>query len=143
MTNFYISDAPPVVARLVALQELAYDDMVAGAALSQFDVVYMDGTFIRRAQANNIATMPGLGMARLGVSSGLQVDVLFRGLLSNGAWSGLIVSGQPVYVNPNSAGLITASSPPNSGNVAQRLGMGRTNTSLELHVEDNYIVVSA
>ena len=122
---------------------MAYNDMQAGQAVTTHHVVYMDGLLIRPAIANAPATMPALGIVEATMQSGGRGDVLIRGLLSNGALSGFLASGQPVYVSPLSAGLVTASSPTASGTVVQRLGMARTNTSLELNVEDNFIIVSA
>jgi len=136
----YIGDGQRVITEVVELDRLAYNEEQAGAAVARYDVLYMDGEFVSPAQASAAATVPGMGMAFAGSAlSGGRLDVMIRGTVSNGAWN--FVSNALIYLSALSAGLLTNSAPPNSGDYVQRMGRSRTPDSIEFSPEDSYVQV--
>ena len=119
--------------RIVELDELVWRGQTAGEGLSRFDVVYRDGSFWKKSDSHAIATaVPPLGMARETVLSGIALDVWFKAIVSNGAWSGLI-SGNRVFLN--SGGGVLTSSPITSGDAALVMGYAVGYSEFEFNPE--------
>lgn len=112
------------------LTEIAWDDQHAGEALSQFDVVFLDGVFWKKADARvpSMARQP-FGMAEDTVSSGGVGDVWLRALVSNTAWS--FTSGGLTFLA--SGGGITQTPPAASGDSVVNLGVATTITAMEFN----------
>ena len=116
----------------VGATELAYDNQKAGEAVNQYDVVYLDGDFWRRADANSVPAVPqtGIGMAVASAASGaLGLRVWHRGILSNGAWA--FVSGASIFLASGLGQTPTMSAPSASGNHQYILGRTLTSTAMQ------------
>ena len=129
----------------------------AGEALSKGDVVYISGIsgntpVVSKADANDAAKMPAVGLANATVNLNANVDVLTFGQITNinttqnigGTW----VEGDSLYVN-TTAGQLTKTPPTGEGSLLQKIakiekvhastgllliqGAGRTNATPNLN----------
>lgn len=119
----------------IELATFALNDVQAGEDLSVYDTVFLDGSFVRPADAAVLATMPSLGLSQDAPASGVVGDVWIGGLVSNGSWS--LTSGDPAFVA--SGGGLTTTAPSSSGNVVQR--MGRATTETEVYLDPSVDVI--
>jgi len=116
------------------LTEIAWDEQSAGEAVSQYDVVFRDGSFWKKADARDPSLVPavGIGMAQDTALSGANLDVWVRGIISNGAWA--LASGARVYLA--SGGGMTMSGLGLSGDTSLVLGRALTTTIMEFNPEE-------
>lgn len=114
-----------------------YESQEAGEALSAYSVVYLDGTLIKKADASDAARMPAVGMIKAAVAQAGLVDVWYRGIITNSAWS--LTSGQGLFLM--SGGVIGHNAPDVSGNVVQLLGEALTKTIIHFDPEDTIMVI--
>ena len=84
------------------------------------------------------STMPAAGMALASALSGGYVDLLKRGIVSNGGWA--LASGDFVYAASGST--VTATPPSASCEIIQRLGTAMTAESIDFEAEDNYTTIT-
>jgi len=108
-----------------------------GESLSAYDVVYLDGVLIMKADPSEAAKMPAVGMIKATAVQGDTVDVWYRGLMTNPAWN--LTSGATLFLM--SGGVIGHNAPDVSGNIVQLLGEALTKTSIHLDPEDSIMVV--
>lgn len=114
------------------LTEIAWDYQAAGEAVSQYDVIFRDGSFWKKADARSPSLVPsvGVGMAQDTVlSGGANLDVWIRAIVSNGGWA--LTSGARVYLA--SGGGITMSGLGLSGDTSLTLGRALTTTAMEFN----------
>lgn len=123
---------PPVV-----VTETVYESREAGEVLSAYDVVYLDGALIKKADAHHPNKMPGVGMIKTAVSQGMSVDVWYRGIINNTAWN--LTSGQRLFLM--SGGVLGHNAPDASGNVVQLLGEALTKTTIHFDPEDTIMII--
>lgn len=127
----------PLEVTRIEIVQAAYDNRQAGEDISAYEIVYLDGTLIKKADASNINKMPAVGMA---LASGLMnetIDVCFRGIIANPAWN--FTSGVALFLM--SGGVIGHNAPDTSGNVIQGLGQALTKTAIHFDPEDSIMVV--
>ena len=117
--------------------ETTYESREAGEALSAYSVVYLDGTLIKRADARNSTKMPAVGMIKTAVALGGSVDVWYRGIINNSAWS--FASGKRLFLM--SGGVVGHNAPDVSGNVVQLLGEAITKTVIHFDPEDTIMII--
>ena len=142
MAVYYVGMAGDVITRVVETTRVEYSQLQAGGPIAQYDLVYLDGDYVRVAQANAVGTMPVQGMAfAASGASGARMSILIRGVVSNGNWN--FTSNAILYMSALSGGLMTNTAPPSSGNIVQRLGKSRLPTSIDFNPEDNYVTVAA
>lgn len=103
--------------------------VIAGENLAQYDLVYLkgDGKWWK-AKADNATTMPSIGMVTANVNAESAAVVLFDGLICNTGWS--FTPGVPVYVDDDTAGLVTATYPPDAGDQVGFVGLALSATVL-------------
>ncbi|MDP2952830.1 MAG: hypothetical protein Q8O76_05900 [Chloroflexota bacterium] len=125
--------APPIAAFLrVQLQEIAWNNQLAGQTLSAFDVVFNDGGFWKQADAHDILkAVPPFGIAQAAVASGAVLPVWMRAIVSNGSWS--LTSGAKVFLA--SGGGPTPTPPTASGDTVAVLGWAIGIRTMELRTE--------
>lgn len=113
------------------LTEIAWDQQSAGEALSQYDVIFRDGSFWKKANARDPSLVPsvGIGMAQDTALSGANLDVWMRAIVSNGGWA--LASGGRVYLA--SGGGMTMSGLGTSGDTSLLLGRALTTTVMEFN----------
>lgn len=81
------------------------------------DAVYFDGSnSVAQAKADNIATMPAIGVMVVGGK------VLTLGVIRNDAFYILLNSDCPIYISESSAGDMTHTAPSTIGNIVQVIG---------------------
>lgn len=116
---------------------IAYESREAGESVNKYDIVYMDGNLIKKADARNRTKMPAVAMA---ITSGVLGDPIgcwFHGIVSNAAWS--LTSGATLFLM--SGGILGHNAPDVSGNVVQSLGRALTQTALHFEPEDTIMVI--
>jgi len=135
MTTRYSGPKRP---KFVELTQLAYSDQQVGEGVAQYDLLYYRGAILFRADPQASSTMPAAGMALASALSGGYVDLLKRGIVSNGGWA--LASGDFVYAASGST--VTATPPSASGEIIQRLGTAMTAESIDFEAEDNYTTIT-
>lgn len=118
---------------------IAYESREVGESINAYDVVYMDGSLIKKADAHDRNKMPVAAMAIASGTLGDLIDCWFRGIVSNNAWS--FTSGSTLFLM--SGGVIGHSAPDVSGDVIQSLGKALTRTTIHFQPEDTIMVVGA
>jgi hypothetical protein len=130
------------VTKVLETTRIAYDNLDAGEPVAQYDTLFLDGEFVRVADAGDPAKMPVVGMAfQGGAVSGGNLDVLIKGIVSNSNWN--FTSNDVIFASAASNGLITNTPPTTSGQFVQRLGISRTPDSMEFSPENNYVRIAA
>jgi len=115
----------------------AYENREAGEKLSAYNVVYLDGALIKKADASDRNKMPVAAMASKSALQGESIDVWYRGIVTNSAWN--FTSGKPLFLM--SGGVIGHNAPEVSGNVVQSLGRALTKTIMHFNPEDTIMVI--
>lgn len=108
------------------------DSYTASGAILIRDVVQLTGNdLVAKAVANSAANADALGLAVAAASDGAAVSVRKFGSMSG--FSGL-VAGSRYYLDPSSAGAITATLPVGAGNYIVQVGIARNATTLEIAI---------
>jgi hypothetical protein len=104
--------------------------LTAGATIGYLFAVYMTSTGVAPAAASTESNMPAIGLALNDGPSGIQVNVLTKGLIKNSGWS--FTKGAIIYLN-TTAGYLTQSRPSTAGQQVQIMGIA---------VESNVIYIN-
>lgn len=116
---------------------IAYESRESGESINKYDIVYMDGNLIKKADARNRDKMPAVAMAITSGVLGDPIDCWFRGIVSNAAW--ILTSGATLFLM--SGGVLGHNAPDVSGNVVQSLGTALTQTAIRFNPEDTIMVI--
>lgn len=117
--------------------ETVYERREAGEGLSAYDVVYLDGTLIKKADAVNSTKMPAVGIIKTAIAQGESVDVWYRGIVTNSAWN--LTPSQKLFLM--SGGGIGHNAPDVSGNVVQLLGKALTKIIIHFDPDEAVMVI--
>lgn len=115
----------------------AYENREAGEKISVYDVVYLDGKLIKKADASDRNKMPAAAMAGESARQGELIDAWYRGIVTNSTWN--FTSGARLFLM--SGGVIGHNAPEVSGNVVQSLGRALTKTTIHFNPEVNTMIV--
>jgi hypothetical protein len=98
---------------------------IAGATLAIGDVVYMGtGGKVLEADANQVTTMPAIGICVSAGSDTNAVDVLVQGIMHDqSAFPTFSTVGADVFVSAAATGAIVATAPSGSGDTVQKIGV--------------------
>ena len=89
--------APVIENRITELDRIAWSRQLVGEGLSEFDIVFRDGSYWKKADSSNLAkARPPFGIMKDTALSGLVGDIILNGLVSNGSWS--LASGARVFL---------------------------------------------
>ena len=131
-TGGTLSGTPVVVDSLgaSALANDTYSGLVLGfianGTIAIGNAVYVhtaDGR-VAPARANAVGTMPAIGVAVTGASDGGAVKILVHGIYNDSdGFSGALTEGATMYVDDDTAGLVTATIPDADGEFVQVMGM--------------------
>ena len=96
---------------------------IAGATLAIGDVVYMGtGGKVLKADANQVTTMPAIGICVGSGTDGNAVDVLVQGIMHDTSAFDTFTVGADIFVS-TTAGAVTATAPSGSGDTVQKVGV--------------------
>jgi len=114
----------------------------AGEALLLGNTVYIntDGK-VYKAKADNIATMPGIGITLGAANAGDQVSVLQAGQPATVIRDGNFFANDIIVVSPTSAGSLTNVAPTAVGQFIQIMGIAKDSSSLVLQIDHTVIEV--
>ena len=123
----------PVVVDSLGASALANDtytgivlNFIANGTIAIGNAVYVhtaDGR-VAPARANAVGTMPAIGVAVTGASDGGAVKILTHGIYNDSdGFGGDLTEGATMYVDDDTAGLVTATIPDADGEFVQVLGM--------------------
>ena len=131
-TGGTLSGTPVVVDSLgaSALANDTYSGLVLGfianGTIAIGNAVYVhtaDGR-VAPARANAVGTMPAIGVAVTGASDGGAVKILVHGIYNDSdGFGGALTEGATMYVDDDTAGLVTATIPDADGEFVQVMGM--------------------
>jgi len=131
-TGGTLSGTPLVVDSLgaSALANDTYSGLVLGfianGTIAIGNAVYVhtaDGR-VAPARANAVGTMPAIGVAVTGASDGGAIKILVHGIYNDSdGFSGALTEGATMYVDDDTAGLVTATIPDADGEFVQVMGM--------------------
>ena len=131
-TGGTLSGTPVIVDSLgaSALTNDTYSGLVLGfianGTIAIGNAVYVhtaDGR-VAPARANAIGTMPAIGVAVTGASDGAAVKILVHGIYNDSdGFGGDLTEGATMYVDDDTAGLVTATIPDADGEFVQVMGM--------------------
>lgn len=138
MTTSYYSVGPRNTTNQVSISQLEYRTILAGEKVTQYEVVFQDGSFVRQARGDNPNVMDGVGLVSTTVDSGVPSDVIIRGRITNTSWNW--TSGSPLYVSATTSGGLTHTAPTASGHVIQKMGMALTTTVIELNPQRGMVI---
>ena len=98
---------------------------IAGATLAIGDVVYMGtGGKVLKADANQVTTMPAIGICVSAGSDTNAVDVLVQGIMHDtSAFPTFSTGGADVFVSAAATGAVVATAPSGSGDTVQKIGV--------------------
>ena len=98
---------------------------IAGATLAIGDVVYMGtGGKVLKADANQVTTMPAIGICVSAGSDTNAVDVLVQGIMHDtSAFTNFSTVGADVIVSAAATGAVVATAPSGSGDTVQKIGV--------------------
>jgi hypothetical protein len=104
----------------LVLEFIAHENLVTGNAV----YVHTDDGEVAKAQANAVGTMPAIGVVMADANANNPVKVLVQGVYndSNG-FGGDLTEGAIMYVDDDTAGLVTATIPDADGEFVQRVGI--------------------
>ena len=96
---------------------------IAGATLAIGDVVYMGtGGKVLKADANQVTTMPAIGICVSAGSDTNAVDVLVQGIMHDTSAFDTFTVGADIFVS-GTTGAVTATAPSGSGDTVQKIGV--------------------
>ena len=100
--------------------------------VTQYQLVYQTGTasVVDLAKADSASTMRCIGMAVATAGAGAPVTILSDGLITYSGWSW--TPGAELYVDPSTAGLLTATKPPTVGQQVQAVARAKTATTIRM-----------
>ena len=80
MAVYYYGIADSQTVKRIEIEQIVYNDLKAGEPLSRYDVVFMDGDFVKIARADGDTLLnPAMGITeKQSAVSGGTVDVLIR-----------------------------------------------------------------
>lgn len=113
-------------------------DAAATAAEVVRNIVYISGPgAVTKANAASIGTMPVIGF----ISA--KASAILATIQTDGPLSGFVglTPGALYYASPSVAGAITTVAPIGAGEILQRVGIAITTTTLEINLDDDYIVI--
>ena len=104
----------------LVLEFIAHENLVTGNAV----YVHTDDGEVAKAQADAVGTMPAIGVVMADATANNPVKVLVQGVYndSNG-FGGDLTEGDIMYVDDDTAGLVTATIPDADGEFVQRVGI--------------------
>ena len=104
----------------LVLEFIAHENLVTGNAV----YVHTDDGEVAKAQADAVGTMPAIGVVMAVATANNPVKVLVQGVYndSNG-FGGDLTEGAIMYVDDDTAGLVTATIPDADGEFVQRVGI--------------------
>ena len=104
----------------LVLEFIAHENLVTGNAV----YVHTDDGEVAKAQADAVTTMPAIGVVMADAKANNPVKVLVQGVYndSNG-FGGDLTEGAIMYVDDDTAGLVTATIPDADGEFVQRVGI--------------------
>ena len=104
----------------LVLEFIAHENLVTGNAV----YVHTDDGEVAKAQADAVTTMPAIGVVMADANANNPVKVLVQGVYndSNG-FGGDLTEGAIMYVDDDTAGLVTATIPDADGEFVQRVGI--------------------
>jgi len=104
----------------LVLEFIAHENLVTGNAV----YVHTDDGEVAKAQADAVGTMPAIGVVMADANANNPVKVLVQGVYndSNG-FGGDLTEGAIMYVDDDTAGLVTATIPDADGEFVQRVGI--------------------
>ena len=104
----------------LVLEFIAHENLVTGNAV----YVHTDDGEVAKAQADAVGTMPAIGVVMADATANNPVKVLVQGVYndSNG-FGGDLTEGAIMYVDDDTAGLVTATIPDADGEFVQRVGI--------------------
>ena len=138
MTTSYYSVGPRNTTNQVSISQLEYRTILAGEKVTQYEVVFQDGSFVRQARGDNPNVMDGVGLVSTTVDSGVPSDVIIRGRITNTSWNW--TSGLPLYTSDVTSGGLTHTAPTASGRVIQKMGVALTTTVIELNPQRGMVI---
>jgi len=143
MAVYYYGIADSQTVRRIEIEQIVYNDLQAGEALSRYDVVFMDGDYVKIAKADgDTLKNPAMGISeKQSAISGGTVDVMIRGVVSNASWT--FASADVVYLSAFSGGLMTGTAPKLSGDWVQRMGISITPEGVAFNPETTPIQIAA
>ena len=143
MAVYYYGIADSETVKRVEVEQIVYNNLTAGEALSRYDVVFMDGDFVKIARADGDTFLsPAMGIAeKQAAVSGGSVDIMIRGVVSNASWS--FTSADVLFLSATSGGLMTGTMPNASGDWVQRMGISITGEGVAFNPETTPIQVVA
>lgn len=118
-------------------QQSALGSPQTGEAINAYDIVYLDGDLVKKADASNSNKMPAIGMAIQSGAPPATIDACFQGIITNAAWN--FTSGAPLFVL--SGGGMGHNIPDVSGFIVQSLGVALTKTTIHFQPEDTIMVI--
>jgi hypothetical protein len=97
---------------------------LAGATLAIGDVVYMgtDGEVLE-ADANQVTTMPAIGICVSAGSDGNACDVLVQGIMHDTSAFPTFTVGADIFVSAAATGAVVDTAPSGSGDTVQKVGV--------------------
>lgn len=102
-----------------------FENYIAGESITKEDLVYLsDSRTVKKAKANDNATMPCIGMALESASLNNSVSILLQGSFENLTNNTFTDYNKKLYVSSDTAGAITET-PPSSG-IEQQVGVSTT-----------------
>ena len=131
-TGGTLSGTPLVVDSLgaSALANDTYSGLVLGfiangtIAIGQAVYVHTTDGRVALARANAVGTMPAIGVAVTGASDGNPIKILVHGIYNDSdGFGGAQDEGDTMYVDDDTAGLVTATIPDADGEFVQVMGM--------------------
>ena len=118
--------------RIAELDRIAWSRQLVGEGLSEFDIVFRDGSYWKKADSSNPAkARPPFGILKDTTLSGLAGDIIQKGLVSNGAWT--LTSGARAFLASGGGAVATPSLL--SGNSPVVLGYAVGAKAIELNPE--------
>jgi len=113
----------------------------AGETITQWDVVYLDGTSNEwmQADADAAGEFPARGIAVEAGSDGNALKVLVQGTIRNDGWS-WTNEGKTLFLSDTAAGL-TETAPRTSGDAVQILGYSLTDDEIYFNAAGHYAEV--
>ena len=97
---------------------------IAGATLAIGDVVYMGtGGKVLKADANQVTTMPAIGICVSAGSDGNACDVLVQGIMHDTSAFPTFTVGADVFVSAAATGAVVDTAPSGSGDTVQKIGV--------------------
>jgi len=110
---------------------------VAGENISAFDLVYVSGDTIYKADADDTSKVRVVGIVKEDISSGNSGYVYVSGVIENDSWN--FIAGMEVYLSAT-AGEVIQVPPFSNGSVIEKVGIAIANKKLLLYLNGDYIL---